>query len=160
MKRIEARIRCTTQVWSLVAGHVAATASGKPVSPSQQTMMVDLQITASTAQWLTTGYLLTMAIVIPLTGYLIARFPLRRVYLTAMTLFSIGTLIAALAPGFEILLAGRIVQASGIAVMLPLLYTTVLRIVPPTHRGRMIGVISIVALLQGRGACHYSLAVS
>ncbi|SEQ94916.1 MDR family MFS transporter [Arthrobacter sp. OV608] len=114
------------------------------MSVALPSLMVDLQITASTAQWLTTGYLLTMAIVIPLTGYLIARFPLRRVYLTAMTLFSIGTLIAALAPGFEILLAGRIVQASGTAVMLPLLYTTVLRIVPPTHRGRMIGVISIV----------------
>lgn len=107
-------------------------------------LMDDLSITAATAQWLTTAYLLTMAIVIPLTGYLLERFPLRGVFLTAMTLFSIGTLTAALAPGFGILLVGRIVQASGTAVMMPLLFTTVLNVVAPERRGRMMGVISIV----------------
>ncbi|MET2012897.1 DHA2 family efflux MFS transporter permease subunit [Microbacterium chocolatum] len=107
-------------------------------------LMEDLGITAATAQWLTTGFLLTMAIVIPLTGYLLARFPLRGLYLTAMSLFTIGTLVAALAPGFEVLLLGRIVQASGTAIMMPLLFTTVLTIVAPERRGRMMGVISIV----------------
>lgn len=107
-------------------------------------LMVDLDITAATAQWLTTGFLLTMAIVIPLTGYLLARFPLRRIYFTAMSLFTLGTLIAALAPGFEVLLAGRVVQASGTAIMMPLLMTTVLNVVEPSRRGRMMGVISIV----------------
>ncbi len=114
------------------------------MSVALPSLMIDLQITAGTAQWLTTGFLLTMAIVIPLTGYLLARFPLRRVYIAAMTLFSLGTLIAALSPGFEVLLAGRVVQASGTAIMMPLLFTTVLSIVPATHRGRMMGVISIV----------------
>ena len=107
-------------------------------------LMVDLDITAATAQWLTTGFLLTMAVVIPLTGSLLARFPLRTLFFTAMTLFAIGTLIAATAPGFGMLLAGRVVQASGTAIMMPLLFTTVLNVVPPTHRGRMMGVISIV----------------
>ncbi|MFD6055697.1 DHA2 family efflux MFS transporter permease subunit [Agromyces sp. NPDC060279] len=107
-------------------------------------LMIDLEISAATAQWLTTGFLLTMAIVIPLTGFLLARFPLRSLYFTAMSLFAAGTLIAAVAPGFEVLLAGRIVQASGTAIMMPLLFTTVLNVVPPTHRGRMMGVISIV----------------
>lgn len=107
-------------------------------------LMADLNITAASAQWLTTAYLLTMAIIIPLTGYLLERFPLRGVFLTAMTLFSLGTLTAALAPGFEMLLAGRIVQASGTAVMMPLLFTTVLNVVAPERRGRMMGVISIV----------------
>ncbi|MCR2800559.1 DHA2 family efflux MFS transporter permease subunit [Microbacterium sp. zg-Y818] len=114
------------------------------MSVALPSLMTDLAITASTAQWLTTGFLLTMAIVIPLTGYLLARFPLRGVYLAAMSLFTLGTLIGALAPGFEMLLAGRVVQASGTAIMMPLLFTTVLSIVPVTHRGRMMGVISIV----------------
>jgi DHA2 family lincomycin resistance protein-like MFS transporter len=114
------------------------------MSVALPSLMVDLDITAATAQWLTTGYLLTMAVVIPLTGYLLERFPLRRVYLAAMSLFTAGTLIAALAPGFDMLLAGRIVQASGTAIMMPLLFTTVLSIVPPNRRGRMMGVISIV----------------
>ena len=114
------------------------------MSVALPSLMVSLQITAATAQWLTTGYLLTMAIVIPLTGYLLQRFPLRRVYFAAMGLFAAGTLIAALAPGFDMLLAGRIVQASGTAIMMPLLFTTVLTVVAPAHRGRMMGVISIV----------------
>lgn len=107
-------------------------------------LMVDLEITAATAQWLTTGFLLTMAVVIPLTGYVLARFPIRGVFFTAMSLFAAGTLIAALAPGFGMLLAGRVVQASGTAIMMPLLMTTVLNVVEPARRGRMMGVISIV----------------
>ncbi|MDR5700339.1 DHA2 family efflux MFS transporter permease subunit [Agromyces aerolatus] len=107
-------------------------------------LMADLDITAATAQWLTTGFMLTMAVVIPLTGWALERFNIRTVFFTAMGLFAVGTLIAALAPGFGILLAGRIVQAAGTAIMMPLLFTTVLNVVPPTHRGRMMGVISIV----------------
>lgn len=107
-------------------------------------LMVDLSISASTAQWLTTGFLLTMAVVIPTTGYLFQRFTLRQVFVAAMALFSLGTLLAASAPGFELLLAGRIVQASGTALMLPLLINTVLNLVPAHERGKMMGVISIV----------------
>lgn len=104
----------------------------------------DLNITAATAQWLTTGFLLTMAVVIPLTGFLLKRFSLRTLFISAMTLFAIGTLVAALAPGFEVLLVGRVVQASGTAIMMPLLTTTILNVVPADRRGRMMGVISIV----------------
>lgn len=107
-------------------------------------IVADLDITVATGQWLTTGFLLTMAVVIPLTGFLLERFPLRSVFFAAMSLFAAGTLIAALAPGFGFLLVGRIVQASGTAIMLPLLFTTVLNIVPPSHRGRMMGLISVV----------------
>src|SRR5687768_18537003 len=86
-------------------------------------LIADLSVTVSTAQWLTSGFLLTMAVVIPITGFLLQRFPPRRVYLASMLLFSTGTLVSALAPGFPVLLAGRIVQAAGTAVMVPLLMT-------------------------------------
>ncbi|MBW8761193.1 MAG: multidrug efflux MFS transporter [Microbacterium sp.] len=104
----------------------------------------DLGITAATAQWLTTAYLLTMAIIIPTTGQVLQRFGTRSVFIAAMTLFTLGTLLAAAAPGFEVLLAGRVVQASGTALMIPLLMTTVLTFVPASRRGRMMGLISIV----------------
>ncbi|MFD6895258.1 DHA2 family efflux MFS transporter permease subunit [Rhodococcus sp. NPDC060086] len=107
-------------------------------------LMVDLDITASTAQWLTTGFMLTMAVVIPITGYLFQRFTLRQVFFASMGVFSLGTLLAAIAPGFEVLLAGRVTQAVGTAIMLPLLMTTVLRVVPAHKRGGMMGIISIV----------------
>ena len=107
-------------------------------------LMTDLSITATTAQWLTTGFMLTMAVVIPTTGFLFQRFTLRQVFVASMSLFTVGTLFAATAPGFELLLTGRIVQASGTALMLPLLMNTVLNLVPAHRRGRMMGVISIV----------------
>ncbi|HYI33415.1 MAG TPA: MDR family MFS transporter [Glaciibacter sp.] len=107
-------------------------------------LMEDLGIPASTAQWLTTAFLLTMAVVIPITGFLLQRFHTRSIFITAMTLFSTGTLIAAVAPGFEVLLVGRVVQAGGTAIMMPLLFTTVMTLVPPATRGRTMGNISIV----------------
>ncbi len=108
------------------------------------TLMVDLDITPQTAQWLTAGFLLTMAVVIPITGYLLQRFNTRPLFMTAMGLFTVGTIIGSVAPGFEILLIGRIVQASGTAIMFPLLMTTVMTLVPAETRGRMMGNISIV----------------
>lgn len=107
-------------------------------------LMDDLAITASTAQWLTTAFLLTMAVVIPVTGFFLQRTTTRGAFLTAMGLFSLGTLVSALSPGFEMLLAGRVVQATGTAVMLPLLMTTVMTVTPPASRGRTMGNISIV----------------
>lgn len=107
-------------------------------------IMIALEIQESTAQWLSTAFMLTMAVVIPTTGFLMQRLSTRTVFILAMSLFSLGTAIAAIAPGFEILLAGRIVQASGTAIMMPLLMTTVMTLVPPHARGKTMGNISIV----------------
>ncbi|MEU4805826.1 DHA2 family efflux MFS transporter permease subunit [Actinosynnema sp. NPDC023587] len=107
-------------------------------------LLTELDVTAAVGQWLTAGFLLTMSVVIPITGYLIQRVPTRVLYGVAMSLFSTGTLIAALAPGFVVLLAGRVVQACGTAIMLPLLMTTVMTLVPAARRGALMGNISIV----------------
>ncbi|MHA6785027.1 DHA2 family efflux MFS transporter permease subunit [Pseudonocardia saturnea] len=114
------------------------------MSVALPTLIVDLEVSASTAQWLTSGFLLTMAVVIPITGFLLQRFAPRQVFIGAMSMFSLGTLIAGLAPGFEVLLVGRVVQAVGTAVMIPLLMTTVLTLVPVERRGATMGTISIV----------------
>lgn len=107
-------------------------------------LMKDLGITALAAQWLTTAFLLTMAVVIPTTGFLIQRINTRRLFAIAMGLFVAGTAIAVIAPGFEVLLIARIVQASGTAIMLPLLMTTVMSLEPHETLGRRMGNISIV----------------
>ncbi|MGO2658221.1 MDR family MFS transporter [Mycetocola reblochoni] len=107
-------------------------------------IMEELSITAATGQWLSTAFMLTMAIVAPTTGYILQRFRLRPVFITAMSLFTTGTLIAGLSSAFAPLLLGRIVQASGTAIMMPLLMTTILTIVPPASRGRIMGAVSIV----------------
>jgi MFS transporter, DHA2 family, lincomycin resistance protein len=107
-------------------------------------LTVDLGVSATTVQWLTSGFLLTMGVVIPTTGFILQRFTPRQVFLAAMTLFSTGTLICALSPGFPLLLAGRVVQAGGTAVMIPLLMTSVMRLIPAERRGATMGTISIV----------------
>lgn len=106
-------------------------------------LMSELRVDESTGQWLATAFMLTMAVVIPATGYLLQRFPTRTVFLLAMGLFSTGTLVAALAPGFWVLLVARIVQGSGTAIMVPLLMTTVLNLVPAERRGVVMGNVSI-----------------
>ncbi|MBP1324798.1 DHA2 family lincomycin resistance protein-like MFS transporter [Leucobacter exalbidus] len=107
-------------------------------------LMADLHVSAVAGQWLTTAFLLTMSIVIPITGMLIQRVKTRHLFTIAMSLFSAGTLIAATAPGFEMLLVGRVVQAGGTAIMMPLLMTTVVTLVPEHQRGRLMGRIAIV----------------
>jgi DHA2 family lincomycin resistance protein-like MFS transporter len=114
------------------------------LSVALRDLTVDLHITTTTVQWLTSGFLLTMAVVIPTTGFMLERLTPRQVFLASLTAFSLGTLLCAVATGFPMLLAGRIVQACGTAVMLPLLMTTVMRLVPAERRGATMGTITIV----------------
>lgn len=107
-------------------------------------LMDNFAITASTAQWLTTGFLLTMAITIPTTGYLFSRFTSRQLFTVAVGLFALGTLCAAIAPSFLILLGARVIQAFGTAITLPLLMASTLALVSPARRGAALGLNSVV----------------
>ena len=106
-------------------------------------LMREFEVDVTTAQWLSTAFMLTMAVVIPVTGWFLQRVTTRQAFSLAMTVFCAGTLIAALAPAFWVLLLGRIVQASGTAVMMPLLMTTLMTIVAPEDRGRVMGNVTL-----------------
>ncbi len=106
-------------------------------------LMVELDVTARSAQWLSTAFMLTMAVVIPVTGWFLQRVTTRQAFTTAMTVFLVGTTLAMLAPTFWVLVVGRIVQAAGTAVMLPLLMTTLMTIVPVHDRGRVMGNVTL-----------------
>ena len=131
-------------IWLLLASAFTVMFNETIMVVALPRLMDDLEITAAAAQWLTTAFLLTMSIVIPITGMLIQRYRTRVLYITAMGLFTAGTLIAGLAPGFAVLLIARVVQASGTAIMMPLLMTTVATLVPPQVRGQLMGRIAIV----------------
>ncbi|KAA9086646.1 MDR family MFS transporter [Microbacterium radiodurans] len=134
-------------IWLLLVAAFVAILNETTMGVAIPHLIGDLGITAVAAQWLTTAFMLTMAVVIPITGFLLQRFTTRVVFATAMSLFSTGTLIALLAPGFEVLLVARVVQASGTAIMMPLLMTTLMTVVPAHARGRMMGRVSIVMSL-------------
>ncbi|MFZ8756755.1 MDR family MFS transporter [Microbacterium sp. HMH0099] len=134
-------------IWLLLTAAFVAILNETTMNVAIPFLIRDLGITAVSAQWLTTAFMLTMAVVIPITGFLLRRFTTRQVFITAMSLFSTGTLVAFLSPGFEVLVGARVIQASGTAIMMPLLMTTLMTIVPPQHRGRMMGRVSIVMAL-------------
>ena len=131
-------------IWLLLGSAFTVMLNETIMSVALPRLMEDLGITAAAGQWLTTAFLLTMSVVIPVTGMLIQRFTTRALFIAAMSLFAAGTLISIVAPGFPVLLLGRVVQASGTAIMMPLLMTTVTTLVPPRHRGRLMGRIAIV----------------
>ena len=110
-------------------------------------IMVDLEIeNYSTVQWLATGYMLVSGVLIPVSAYLITRFKNRTLFLTAMGLFITGTAVAAFAPNFGFLLAGRMIQAAGSSVMGPLLMNIMLVSFPREKRGAAMGVFGLVMI--------------
>ncbi|MFC5949283.1 MDR family MFS transporter [Pseudonocardia lutea] len=141
---VEAPRSASTVVWLLVGSAFVMILNETIMSVALPVLVTDLDISVGTAQWLTSGFLLTMSVVIPITGFLLQRLTPRTVYLVSMSLFSLGTLISALAPGFAVLMTGRVVQALGTAVMVPLLMTTVIRLVPAERRGATMGTITVV----------------
>ncbi|MBO3747018.1 multidrug efflux MFS transporter [Streptosporangiaceae bacterium NEAU-GS5] len=106
-------------------------------------LMGALNIDEQTAQWLSTAFMLTMAAVIPITGWFLQRVATRQAYAVAMGLFLLGTALAIVAPTFALLLGARIIQACGTAVMMPLLMTTLMQVVPESDRGRVMGNVTL-----------------
>ncbi len=110
-------------------------------------IMVDLNIeNYSTVQWLATGYMLVSGVLIPASAFLITRFSNRSLYIASMAIFTLGTALAAIAPNFGILLAGRMVQAAGSSVMGPLLMNVMLVAFPREKRGAAMGVFGLVMI--------------
>ncbi|MDY6050114.1 MAG: DHA2 family efflux MFS transporter permease subunit [Corynebacterium sp.] len=114
------------------------------LSVALASIMETFAVTPAVVQWLTTAFMLTMAIIIPTTGYGLTRFTTRQVFLTATLLFVVGTALGALAPSFAVLVVARIIQACGTAMIMPLLMTTAMELVPPDKRGQVMGIIAIV----------------
>ncbi|MEU1428156.1 MDR family MFS transporter [Nocardia sp. NPDC005746] len=106
-------------------------------------LMNDLHVTERSAQWVSTVFMLTMAAVIPVTGWFLQRVSTRRAYAIAMGVFLVGTALAAVAPSFAVLLIARVIQAGGTAVMMPLLMTTLMTVVPEQDRGRVMGNVTL-----------------
>lgn len=107
-------------------------------------LMKAFDISASSVQWLTTGFLLVNGIMIPISAWLINKFSSKRLYITAMTIFLIGTITCFVAPNFSTLLIGRLVQAAGVGISMPLLQNIMLSIFPPEKRGSAMGMAGIV----------------
>jgi MFS transporter, DHA2 family, lincomycin resistance protein len=110
-------------------------------------LMQVLNITPTTAQWLTTAYLLTLGILVPISGLLLQWFTTRQLFIAAVSFSILGTFLAAISPSFEFLLTARVVQAMGTALLLPLMFNTILLIIPAEKRGGAMGLIGLVIMV-------------
>ncbi|WP_158734820.1 MDR family MFS transporter [Alteribacillus sp. YIM 98480] len=126
--------------------------SGSFVAVLNQTLMItaippimdEMNISANTGQWLTTVFMLVNGIMVPITAFLIERFTTRQLFITAMSVFAVGTLIGGIATNFPVLILGRIIQSAGAGVMIPLMQTVFLLIFPVEKRGTAMGYIGLV----------------
>ncbi|WP_456275032.1 DHA2 family efflux MFS transporter permease subunit [Bacillus sp. AK031] len=140
----EQNIKIAPIVAILISGAFAAILNQTLLATALPHIMRDLDLSANTAQWLTTVFMLVNGVMIPITAFLIGRYTTRRLFLTAMGLFAFGTLICAVAPNFFFLMIGRIVQASGAGIMIPLMQTVFFVIFPVEKRGSAMGLFGLV----------------
>lgn len=114
------------------------------VTPAQPSIMAEMGIDASTVQWLTTGFTLVNAILIPVTAYLTDKHSTKMLYLVSMGIFAVGSLMAGIAPDFAVLLIGRLLQAAGAGILMPMVMTVLMLTFPVERRGSAMGIFGIV----------------
>lgn len=128
----------------LVFGTFVTVLNQTVVAPALPSIMSEMSVDAAVAQWLTTGFTLVNAIMVPITAFLTDRFTTRRLFLASMVLFTAGTALAAWGPNFPVLLAGRLIQAAGAGILMPLVMTVLMWTFPVDRRGTAMGVFGIV----------------
>lgn len=114
------------------------------ITPAQPSIMAEMGIDASTVQWLTTGFTLVNAIMIPVTAYLTDKHSTKMLYLVSMGIFAVGSLMAGIAPDFAVLLIGRLLQAAGAGILMPMVMTVLMLTFPVERRGSAMGIFGIV----------------
>ena len=110
-------------------------------------IMEEFHIEAATAQWLSTGYMLVNGILVPISAYLVNKFSYKQLFLVAILFFTMGSAVCAISNVFEILLSGRLLQAVGGGILMPLSMNIFMNAFPPEKRGSAMGILGIGVVL-------------
>jgi len=129
---------------SLIIGAFFAVLNETLLNIALTTLMQEFHITLPTVQWMATGFMLVMGIVIPISALLVQWFTTRQLFISVMVVFTIGTSISAMAPNFTILLVGRLIQAIGTGLLMPIIFNVFLLLYPPHKRGKIMGLVGLV----------------
>src|SRR5699024_2341763 len=128
----------------LLSGAFAAILNQTLLATAIPHIMNDLKLDADVAQWLQSVFMLVNGIIIPITAFLINKFSTRTLFFTAMSLFGLGTLICGISPSFPVLLGGRVLQAAGAGIVMPLMQTILFLVYPRNERGKAMGMFGLV----------------
>ncbi len=136
--------RQLSMVVVMICGTFVTVLNQTLITPALPVIMSEFSIDASTAQWLTTGFTLVNAIMIPITAFFTDRFPVKRLFIIAMVIFTIGTAGCAWSPNFAFLLGGRLIQAAGAGILMPLVMTVMMWTFPIEQRGTAMGWFGLI----------------
>jgi DHA2 family lincomycin resistance protein-like MFS transporter len=115
-------------------------------------LMATLNVSLNTVQWLATAYMLVVGILVPVVAFLLKTFSTKTLYLTAMILFTIGTICCGLSQSFPMLLIFRMMQGAGTGMLLPIMMNTIMEIYPPARRGAAMGMsMMVIVVAPGLG---------
>ncbi|WNS46971.1 DHA2 family efflux MFS transporter permease subunit [Paenibacillus sp. MMS20-IR301] len=131
-------------MFSLMLAGIIGTFNETAINIAISDLINQFSITESTVQWLSSGYLLTLGILVPVSGLLIQWFTTRQLFLAAVLISIVGSAVGGVAGSFEILLLGRILQAVGAGLLFPLMFNTALIIFPVEKRGSAMGLVTLV----------------
>ncbi|MEJ9220659.1 MFS transporter, partial [Paenibacillus glucanolyticus] len=130
----------------LILGCFLSTLNQTLLNVALNDLMDVFQVSATTVQWLATGFMLVNGVLIPVTAYLMRRFTTRQLFVSSMLFLLIGTVICAVSPNFSILLMGRMIQAAGAAIITPLMMSVILIVFPIEKRGSVMGLIGFAII--------------
>lgn len=130
----------------LILGCFLSTLNQTLLNVALSNLMAVFSVSATTVQWLSTGFMLVNGVLVPITAYLMKRFSTRQLFISSMLFLLIGSIFCAVAPNFATLLIGRMIQAIGAGIIMPLLMSIVMFIFPPERRGSMMGLIGLAMI--------------
>lgn len=130
----------------LIFGCFLSTLNQTLLNVTLSNLMDVFSVSAITVQWLATGFMLVNGVLVPITAYLMKRFSTRQLFISSMLFLLIGSIFCAVAPNFTTLLIGRMIQAVGAGIIMPLLMSIVMLIFPPEKRGSMMGLIGLAMI--------------
>lgn len=130
----------------LILGCFLSTLNQTLLNVALSNLMDVFSVSATTVQWISTGFMLVNGVLVPITAYLMKRFSTRQLFISSMLFLLIGSILCAAAPSFSILLMGRMIQAIGAGIIMPLLMSVVMFIFPAEKRGSMMGLIGLAMI--------------
>ncbi|MGE7690120.1 DHA2 family efflux MFS transporter permease subunit [Lysinibacillus sp. NPDC097214] len=130
----------------LIFGCFLSTLNQTLLNVALSNLMDVFSVSATTVQWLATGFMLVNGVLVPITAYLMKRFSTRQLFISSMLFLLVGSIFCAVAPNFTTLLIGRMIQAVGAGIIMPLLMSIVMFIFPPEKRGSMMGLIGLAMI--------------
>lgn len=130
----------------LISGCFLSTLNQTLLNVAMSNLMEVFDVTAATVQWLSTGFMLINGVLVPITAFLMKRFTTRQLFISSMLSLFIGTVLCACAMNFSILLTGRMIQAVGAGIIMPLMMTIILYLYPSEKRGSIMGTIGFAII--------------